>query len=182
MRDSSLQPPVLGFSGPPIFSKCISDVSQLKLWLALWQDDLFKSTFYLFHFVRRVCLIVCASVCMWAHETSKVWSVKEHLLLYLPQGQGFLVRAEQLSYCECSPHFLAEHYSHTLSRWMIWPCSASCAPFKPNVLSSIHMCNPHPTHTTTQIVCLLHRVWLARDNAKKMLRLGQLLTSRFLIN
>lgn len=94
--DSRLQPPVLGFSGPPIVSKCICDVCQLKMWLALWQDDLFKSTFYLCHFVRRVCLIVCLSVCIWAHGTSKARSVKEHLLLYLPQGHGFLGRPNLL--------------------------------------------------------------------------------------
>lgn len=89
-----LQLLVLGFSGPPVFGKCVCDVCHLQSWLALWQDDLFKSTFYLFHFVWHACLFVCVFVHLCAHGTSKVSSVREHLLLYLPQGQGFTVMTE----------------------------------------------------------------------------------------
>lgn len=85
--DSRLQPPVFGFSGPPMFSKRICDVCQLKSWLALWQNDLFKSTFYLYHFVLGcVCLIVC--VCLTTCGTSKVWTVKEQHRFTCHKGRG----------------------------------------------------------------------------------------------
>lgn len=167
MPDSRLQPPILRFSVTPIYGKCICDVCQLTSWLALWQDDLFKSTFYLFHFVWFVCVWLC--LCVRALE--RTWDFKglrrkRASAALLATRAGDYSQAEQLSFSECSPHFLLNSISiHWDADRMTWPHSASFDPFDLNVLSSTavtHMCN---RQTKTQIVWLKHSLWLVRNNA-----------------
>lgn len=107
-------------------------------WLARWQDDLFKSTFYLFHFVWRArvfdCVCVSACECLCAHGTSKVSGVKEHLLLFLPRGQRFTVRLTTFS---------VEHTRiHSADDSTSWPHSASWVLHNPSAPASVmHLCS-----------------------------------------
>lgn len=83
-------------------------------------------TFYMFHFVWCVCVFDCVYVCLSAHGTSKVWGVKEHLQLFLPQGQGFIVRLS--SWVTVNAHhifcwtvfpYMTEWLDHTVLP--VWP-------------------------------------------------------------
>lgn len=141
----SPQQPVLGINGPALSS--VNASLTFVSWNCGYLSDkvtFFKSTFCLFHFV---CVCVCAHMGL-----QKVLSVKEHLLLFLPQGQAFIVRASSWVTAKARHIFpYMEPQTELTTRCFVCSIYLQC----PGLCCG-HTCAPdthHPTqHTDTKHV------------------------------
>lgn len=134
----SPQQPVLGINDPALSS--VNASVTFVSWNCGYLSDkvtFFKSTFCLFHFV-----CVCAHMGL-----QKVLSVKEHLLLFLPQGQVFIVRASSwvtAKACRIFPYM--EPQTELTTRCFVCSIYLQC----PGLCCG-HTCAPdtrHPTQRT----------------------------------